>query len=114
METAVSKVTSGASVHSLPESSSSKSKLLQNGSARSFSISTSSSMKTVNSLNHLHAMEPDEIFAKHTVHEVKSMLYRLRQVLLLLESSSITLETHDKTYRADVDAKQEELRLMVG
>lgn len=87
---ATSKIASGSSVFSIPESSSSKSNIFQNGSARSFSMISSSS-KNLNSLNHLHTMDPDEIFAKHTVHEVKSMLFRLRQVAVVKEVAHAAL-----------------------
>lgn len=55
--------------------------------------------------------DPDDLFTKHTVAEVKVIQRRLRSVLLeySLNANSIFFST-----RADADAKQEELRLMVG
>ncbi|KAL5533894.1 hypothetical protein ACEPAG_354 [Sanghuangporus baumii] len=64
----------------------------QNGSALPTHASSSTPQKS-KSRDELQGMDPDEIFAKHNVHEVKTILLRLR---------------------SEVDAKQEELRLMVG
>ncbi|KAL5535843.1 hypothetical protein ACEPAF_3937 [Sanghuangporus sanghuang] len=67
-------------------------KRAHNGSALP-THATSSSPQKSKSRDDLQGMDPDDIFAKHTVHEVKTILLRLR---------------------SEVDAKQEELRLMVG
>ncbi|KAL5494903.1 hypothetical protein ACEPAI_365 [Sanghuangporus weigelae] len=64
----------------------------QNGSALPTHPSSSTPQKS-KSRDDLQGMDPDEIFAKHTVHEVKTISLRLR---------------------SEVDAKQQELRLMVG
>ncbi|KAH9944230.1 uncharacterized protein BXZ73DRAFT_87170 [Epithele typhae] len=56
------------------------------------SRSTSSTQK-LDLFNNLENMDPDELFARHTISEVKLVQQRLR---------------------ADADGKQEELRLMVG
>ncbi|KAG6901470.1 hypothetical protein C0995_011490 [Termitomyces sp. Mi166 len=50
-------------------------------------------------------VDPDELFAKHTISEVKFMQQRLRHVEFNFLARSRV---------ADADAKQEELRLMVG
>ncbi|KAI0778364.1 hypothetical protein BD413DRAFT_465008 [Trametes elegans] len=54
--------------------------------------SISSSQKLDSSIN-LHDIDPDDLFARHSVSEIKMVQHRLR---------------------AEADAKQEELRLMVG
>ena len=57
------------------------------------------------------SLNPDELFTKYTVSEVRAVQYRLRLNFFFLDLS------WQKTYvvcRADADAKQEELRLMVG
>ncbi|EJD03576.1 uncharacterized protein FOMMEDRAFT_145857 [Fomitiporia mediterranea MF3/22] len=93
----MSKTTPSTSAQSLPRNlrsppQKSRPGLVQNGSARS--IPSSSSLPNgLKSKDNVLSLDPDELFEKHTVHEVKSILHRLR---------------------SDVDAKQEELRMMVG
>ncbi|GLB35902.1 putative vps51/Vps67 [Lyophyllum shimeji] len=56
-------------------------------------------------------MDPDELFEKHTISEVKFVQQRLRRVAFRLLVRYAITSVYD---RADADAKQEELRLMVG
>ncbi|KAI5114816.1 hypothetical protein M0805_003229, partial [Coniferiporia weirii] len=67
-------------------------KAVRNGpSWLSYTVPASSSVR--NGKDETQLLDSDDIFVRHTVSEVKTILYRLR---------------------SDVDAKQEELRLMVG
>ncbi|KAI5121815.1 hypothetical protein M0805_003251 [Coniferiporia weirii] len=67
-------------------------KAVRNGpSWLSYAVPASSSVR--NGKDETQLLDSNEIFVRHTVSEVKTILYRLR---------------------SDVDAKQEELRLMVG
>lgn len=55
-------------------------------------------------------VEPDELFAKYTIAEVKA-----RQAQLRYRVSLFTLDALTKyATRADAEAKQEDLRIMVG
>ena len=57
-------------------------------------------------------MDADDLFTQYTVAEVKSVQKQLRRVMLvLLDRRDVQPSTK---FRADADAKQEELRLMVG
>ncbi|KAJ7597522.1 Vps51/Vps67 domain-containing protein [Mycena floridula] len=83
-----------------------------NGHAMAISPPVRHSARTpsVSQLPLTEDLDPDDLFAQYTVSEVKFVQNRLRRV-----SSLILLHTEaEDTYRADADAKQEELRLMVG
>lgn len=55
-------------------------------------------------------LEPDDLFTRYTVAEVKTIAARLRYV----ESRVANLHELTRSRRAEAEAKQEELRLMVG
>jgi len=57
-------------------------------------------------------LDPDRLFTRHTISEVKVIQQRLRYVSIpapLLLANQVSIR-----FRADADAKQEELRVMVG
>ena len=73
----------------------------------SFSKSLSSTKLPNEGLN----LNPDELFTKYTVSEVRAVQHRLRSVLF---PHFVTCDDLFYAHRTDADAKQEELRLMVG
>ena len=60
-------------------------------------------------LNDSSTLTPDELFTKHTVAEVRAVQKRLGLIFHFMY-----IYRWLSKYRADADAKQEELRLMVG
>jgi hypothetical protein len=58
--------------------------------------------------------DPDELFTKFTVSEVKQVHNRLLYALSIFASTSFCVHSKPVCNRSDADAKQEELRLMVG
>ena len=59
-------------------------------------------------------MDPDELFTKYSVAEVRNVQMRLRCVYSGQPSDSRIVKNMTVVYRADADAKKEELRIMVG
>lgn len=55
-------------------------------------------------------VDPDELFTRHTIAEVRTVQHRLRYYHFN-DLRTVGLISH---HRTDADAKQEELRLMVG
>lgn len=82
-------------------------------------VSTSVSNAPVNDTPTITStnVNPDELFTKHTISELKAIQQRLRYPSLNLTFPARLLNQRlflFVIYSADADAKQEELRLMVG
>lgn len=66
---------------------------------------------SISNLSTQDDVDPDQLFTKHSVSEVKFIQHRLRYRLGTMVCEYILT---DLRCRAEADAKQEELRLMVG
>ena len=78
-------------------------------------MSTASSMDTVlDPSRNPSNIDPDELFGRHTVSEVRKVQQRLRCVLRLNQAVADCVRVSCPGHRVNAEGKQEELRLMVG